>query len=148
MLMCYFKDLADDTYYSKEEFEERIESIKHKANLFLAKHNDTKNINIMIPYTCNYETVIVQDGNRVLVNTCNNQNWDDLYDAFKAIESTYDEDSAPNVACYNIETGDICNSGMDYPDLKIESEKIDDVEITVDYFKATKKLYKKSKKGE
>jgi len=145
MLMCYFKNLANYDYISKEEFEETLESKKYKANLFLAKHNNTKDINIMIPYTCNYETVIVQDGNNVLVNTCNNHNWDDLYDAFKKIESKYDEDVVDNVACYNIETGDISNSGFNYPEVKIDvkDEEVDNVEITVDYFTETKGLYKK-----
>jgi hypothetical protein len=63
----------DDTHYLNEKIAE--------LNTFVSKFGEDYDGNIVLPYTCNYETFIYRstDG-KIYVDTCNNHEWSDIED--------------------------------------------------------------------
>ncbi len=61
--------------------EKNINEAQFKANEWVNKNYKTFNENVIIPWTCNYETLIFHnpklEKELVEVNTCNNINWRD-----------------------------------------------------------------------
>jgi hypothetical protein len=71
-----------------------------KENLYDDQLNNAKKIlesnspeeNVVFTGTINYETYVIYEGESLLIDTCNNEKWDNIFDALGYNYEYYDED--------------------------------------------------------